>query len=345
MSKAWFRGLAAVSLISAGSVGCSSNGASPDAGNGGAGATAGSGGEAGATAGTGGVGATAGTGGAAGASNPNAYALVISNHELDRYFYDSYSDNLDGLDADTPDADHCRGFAGEHPAQFDRFDGLDNSYAELDASHLYGDIADLANHAMTFGVSTVLSFEVADDGTVAGALLRSRGEGEYGTYATVWHPATQNFSNGAPLAVLSGRLDGDALELTGTGAFEMHRSYAGLDGDYYYRLRIRSYRIHATLTRDEDGSVTISDGSITGVVLVQEAIDAVREVYGNASGDCNYEAREYEDFRRAADMRSDGTNGDGSLPCDAISIGVGFDARSITLGASDADLPMKAKCL
>jgi hypothetical protein len=44
-------------------------------------------------------------------------------------------------------------------------------------------------------------------------------------------------------------------------------------------------------------------------------------------------------IRQASDIMSDGTNGDPAKTCNAISIGIGFDASAVALGVVAAPTP------
>jgi hypothetical protein len=82
-------------------------------------------------------------------------------------------------------------------------------------------------------------------------------------------------------------------------------------------------------------SATVTEGTIAGLVDTQTLLDELRNVAGRVDPSfC--EGPTFDELgaqiRGASDIMNDGTNGDPSKTCNALSIGVGFDAHGITLG-------------
>jgi len=89
-----------------------------------------------------------------------------------------------------------------------------------------------------------------------------------------------------------------------------------------------------TMTVDPMNQSAVS-GTIAGVIPTEELIAAIKLVAGRISTSlCSGSAFDSiaQQIRQASDMIHDGTNIPG-VPCDAISIGLGFEARRVQLGA------------
>jgi len=102
---------------------------------------------------------------------------------------------------------------------------------------------------------------------------------------------------------------------------------------------------HAVLTfqRDETDPTRLVNGTIAGVLDADELAEAVQE-YANVNSPTlcgsSFDGIANQ-LRQAQDILRDGTNAPG-VPCDAISIGVGFTARRVaspTIVASDPPAP------
>ncbi len=88
---------------------------------------------------------------------------------------------------------------------------------------------------------------------------------------------------------------------------------------------------HAIVSFEHPTPSHLGNGTIAGVVPAQELIASLRAIAGTVSDSlCSGTAFDSiaQQVVQAADMRADGTNGPGAT-CDAISIGVGFEADEI----------------
>ncbi len=88
---------------------------------------------------------------------------------------------------------------------------------------------------------------------------------------------------------------------------------------------------HAIVTFEHPSPSQIGLGTIAGVVGTTELIASLRAIAGAVSDSlCSASAFDSiaQQIAMASDMRADGTNGPGAA-CDAISIGLGFDADEI----------------
>lgn len=87
-----------------------------------------------------------------------------------------------------------------------------------------------------------------------------------------------------------------------------------------------------------------SMGTISGIIRTVDPVSAFAKVAGAFSDGQLCPGSPTLDgalaaFRAASDIMSDGSNGDPSKECDAISVGIGFDAISVQLGGVVADPP------
>ncbi len=103
----------------------------------------------------------------------------------------------------------------------------------------------------------------------------------------------------------------------------------------------------ATISWDHAGSDSLN-GTIAGVINTKELIDGLRKVAGRISDSlCEGSAFQSiaQQIEQASDILSDGTNKAG-VPCDGISIGIGFTGKEIGLPKTVAPLgtPGPDKC-
>jgi hypothetical protein len=101
---------------------------------------------------------------------------------------------------------------------------------------------------------------------------------------------------------------------------------------------------HAVVTFDHTSPNKAANGTIAGVIDTEEFIAVLRAVAGRISDSlCNGSAFDSiaTQIRQASDILKDGTNAPG-VPCDGISIGLGFEGAEIgplTRVAGDPPLP------
>ncbi len=113
-------------------------------------------------------------------------------------------------------------------------------------------------------------------------------------------------------------------------------------GGQAFSLNIRS----AVITMELDaGHTSAKNGVIAGVLDTEELIAQVRDVLGPFIS-CDGAAVDgvLNQLRQGSDIMKDGTNGPGQV-CNGISIGLGFDATVVTLGAVGAPSePATSEC-
>ena len=87
----------------------------------------------------------------------------------------------------------------------------------------------------------------------------------------------------------------------------------------------------ASITFDHTAPGEITNGTISGVLGTEELVSGIEKVAGRISTQlCGGSTLDTikQTIRQASDIKSDGTNAAG-VPCDAISIGLGFTGKQI----------------
>jgi hypothetical protein len=111
-----------------------------------------------------------------------------------------------------------------------------------------------------------------------------------------------------------------------------------LTTDFPLRIPIERPILSMRLSPDRTSA---TDGVIAGFVPVEAWVDIIRTVAGSFDeGLCTGTTFESlaDQFRQAADSLLDGTQ-DPSRSCEAISIGLGFDAAAVSIGSVAAPVP------
>ncbi|MEZ4223702.1 MAG: hypothetical protein R3B13_22330 [Polyangiaceae bacterium] len=98
---------------------------------------------------------------------------------------------------------------------------------------------------------------------------------------------------------------------------------------------------NAVITMDITGtgtSASATNGVISGVIKTTQLTSEIEKIAGDLTsgqlcpGNPTLEGA-LVSIRQASDIMSDGTNGDSAKECDAISVGIGFEASAVQLGA------------
>jgi hypothetical protein len=122
--------------------------------------------------------------------------------------------------------------------------------------------------------------------------------------------------------------DGAAFSLIGDSA-----PYSGLS------LRLFKSVITARIERDPDGAWVLRDGVFAGRLRREDAIASVRQ-----TGFCD--TAEYDtvlaSIDASLDLLANGANAE-SAPCDALSVGIGFEALQATIGQA-VSVPAPPEC-
>lgn len=150
---------------------------------------------------------------------------------------------------------------------------------------------------------------------------------------------------------LAGRsLDSPSLTLAGyvNGRVWVGRGGANagpmaLFGNGAVSLALPLTRVVVSARISDDGT-RLLDGTISAVLRAEEAIRGFQQYVDAVSfGCCGGEDCTFEQIRQASDILDDGTQ-DPNRPCDAISVGLGFEAWEVKLGPIVPSAPPRDLC-
>lgn len=282
-----------------------------------------------------------------------------------------YGFNLDWLSSKKTDSNHCQPVAGTYPAtvKTDGEGGIDNSFGAnllpLGAS-LEPRLQDRVNRELEAGRYTLLFrltnledpawaqtgvnalvYRGADlgrapawDGTDPWPVTAdSVAGGDLGRPLAAFPESYVTGSTwvvvGVPLEL---RIDGGAMDPDG-GALEDRRMPWTLP------------LAQVAITMELEGTGTelrAARGVIGGFVETERLVEAMRrplEEFDPALCEPETMASLVELLRSASDIMADGTNGDPTKTCDAISVGLGFEAGVVRLGEVAPPEPRSDPCL
>ncbi len=263
----------------------------------------------------------------------------------------SYGYNLDGLISTGTDENHCSPQPSADPitVKTDGEGGIDNSFGEnvLPMLQAMGAGYPLpVQQAIADGRSSVL-FRIdnlldpdhkPDQNGLGGAIYEGTDKGSVAAFdgSDVWLVTYDSVVGGnvdAPKATFESSYVTDGVWVA--------RSSAGfvlpiVTPDYTVRLPIRRAVITMRIHSAGASAASAADGVIAGVVDPDSIVTwgrtlATAHDKSSCSG-ANFDSTA-QALRATADIMSDATNGDPGVTCDAISIGIGFEATAAKLGA------------
>lgn len=261
--------------------------------------------------------------------------------EKDHGAWRLHAENLDGIVSTRDGDNHCALALGTPPiTQEDGDDGIDNQFGDSLIHYLvFGDTSAETNATIATGEYTLLiSLPNLDPvGTQSGVEAwffegAPRGTAPSWNGADVWPIAAESVNRGS-----DGLLHAPSSYVTG-GTFVSAPALARLP------LRLRSVAdIHleirnATLTFELSGSGADAKGArgvIAGVLDVQEVLAEAHRYAGVVDPDhCTSRVllSVLMGVGQTADIMLDRSNGDPDVSCNAISVGIGFEASAVTLG-------------
>lgn len=318
--------------VSAGGSGGVANGGSGNAGSGTGGTgTAGSAfgggpGTGGSSAGESGIG---GTGGFAGGGSFVDEGFSVSEFQLGTTNPDGtpsssawqyYGDDIDGLTSSQASSNHCTLQAGANSSvKRDGPDGVDNSFGanilplllntdssveqELNARAQAGESIAIATGP---GLGVVLPGSMGRANTFTGNTLGD------------WWVSDQDYPGGNANCPLEGETLNGEIYIWGQGFWELPLTLAGSE------LLVRVRRPAIRGIQAANGLPT--EMRLTGLIRTEELVESLRQVAGALDPSlCSGSTFDSiaQQVRAASDIRDDGTNGDPSLECNAISFGIG----------------------
>ena len=245
-----------------------------------------------------------------------------------------YGYNIDGLATTKDSKDVCTRVAGADSAkQEDGNGGIDNAFGRTVLSFIVGlapTPSKTINDSIQGGSFTIL-LEIkglTDDPKQTNTGLGGRllvggnfGEGKKPTFTAAddW-PFRQN-----PIVDINGAYINNGTFVNGTGGATVE--LALFIGGVSLSLSIN----RAYITFDHTAPGDITNGTISGVINTEALVTGIEKVAGRISTQlCGGSTLDTikQTIRQASDIRSDGTNAAG-VPCDAISIGLGFNGKQI----------------
>jgi hypothetical protein len=261
--------------------------------------------------------------------------------------WESYGYDLDGKATTALSTDVCSLSAGAASAtQDDGVDGIDDSFGENLAPPLSVDQGSTDDEISVGMYSTLFVVDGWDDSNAAqtatgltGVVLAAEGLNRTPTWTTADHwPIDDTYV--APSMPGTDPVGGATSKIAGAYVLE-GEFVSGSPTDVAIRVGFAGPPLplvihHATVTWRNNGVGHVTQGTIAGVLDVDEVVASVMENIGAdlhwtpvdcASGPW---AGIQQVIERSADILHDGTNRAG-VQCDAISIGIGFDADEVAI--------------
>jgi len=267
--------------------------------------------------------------------------------------------DIDGQQTTDDFTNHCTPNSGANPAKIfpDGDEGIDNAFGKIIVDEilkpLVGDLSGTVNEQIEGGSFTIImSLDTLGDGpnysaiptylnvgADLGAAPKFDGTDEWPIYQELLDDPTDPKST--QLSFTDSYVN-DGTWVSGTpGRLDLAVSVAGVS----LTLNIANAVITMDLAEPRSGGAT--NGVIAGVIPVEPFLAELEKVAGNLSdsfcGGGNALEQIKNEIRQAADMLQSG--GQGSGECDAISIGIGFEAKPVVLGPiEDVQPPADDPC-
>ena len=254
----------------------------------------------------------------------------------------AYGYNLDGKISDKNSTDTCRLAAGAGKEnQVDGTGGIDNAWGSriLPIFQTFThDLSIQSTQAIQGGAYTYLieTVGLTDDAqqtntNVPGQIFLGAPFGGKPTFtkADDWPALTSTLANGQLSGGAKTQLAGSYINLgTWVGAPRTDVTFRLLLGAVPIDLVIH----HATVSFDHAAPSKALRGTIAGTLTTEEFVASLKAAAGaitsSLCGGSGFDSLAAQ-IRQGADMLSDGTNSAG-IPCDAISIGLGFEADEVS---------------
>lgn len=263
-----------------------------------------------------------------------------------------YGYNLDGLVTSRTSKDTCTPASGGSIIE-DGDDGIDNSFGQS----IYPTIVTFAsdatqrlNKSIADGSFTIMfdTQGLTDDATqtnsglfaqvLAGGEFSTTGKPTF-TTADKWPVRPEILTDGKTIEKGSKVQFKNAYIANGTfvngsepATIKLSLVISGISLD----LNIRQ----AIVTFDHSTKNGLANGTIAGILDTEELVDGVRKIAGRiASSLCQGSTIEsvISSIEQASDILNDGTNKSG-VPCNAISVGLGFTAKEIGIPDAIGDI-------
>jgi hypothetical protein len=275
--------------------------------------------------------------------------------ELDSFGWTTYGFDLDGL-VSTPDStDHCKTDGLLY--QQDGPGGVDNGFATRFAGQILPSFtvsrapSAQTNQAIGLGTHTLLIQIVPAPPSGPASVVRaatylggSRDRPPCFDGTDIWPVRADSLLDGdltRPRAVFVGHIADDVFVSTESATLSVEHSVRG------YRLPLELH--HAAISvdlRSIRAGGNLAYGVLTGALGVAEITETVRQLAFEAFRTCDDQAVRYvvENVASYRDIMADLSNGDPSVECDGISVGIGLVAVRVALGEVVPPLPARDPC-
>ena len=261
-----------------------------------------------------------------------------------------YGYNLDGKISTASSTDLCTPAQGAQKSLVytDGDNGIDNSFGEnilpIILNTAGADAASKINQSITQGAFTIqiqikgLSDDPKQTNSGLSGFLNAAGSFDDGGAPPTFSP-----SDNWPVldSLLTNPSDPSSSKIQFPNAYVVNGTwvngpFGAQSNDIVISISLSGVSLDLTvhkavLTFDHTAAAKADNGTIAGVIKTEELIDGLQKVAGRISTQlCSGSAFDgiAQQIRQASDILSDGTNKAG-VPCDGISIGLGFTAAQI----------------
>jgi hypothetical protein len=247
-----------------------------------------------------------------------------------------YGYNLDGKTTTKESKDVCQRQSGASSAkQEDGKEGIDNAFGRTVLGFILGLLqtpSKTLNDSIKAGTFTILMdiTGLTDDAAQTNTGLNGRllVGGQYNDDTTkkpTFSPTDDWPYRANPIVPIDGAYITNGTFVNGSGGAKVELS---LD---FTGAALSLVINRATITFKHAPPNDITDGTISGVINTEDLVTAIEKIAGRISEQlCNSSTLDTtkSTIRQASDIRDDGTNPEG-VPCNAISIGLGFTGKRI----------------
>ena len=245
-----------------------------------------------------------------------------------------YGYNIDGLTTTKDSKDVCQRQSGADAAkQEDGKDGIDNAFGRTVLGFILGLVptpTKTINDSVQSGSFTILLDikGLTDDAKqtntgLSGRLLVGGGFGK--DKKPTFSPADDWPYRADPIVPIAGAYINNGTFVNGSGGATVELSL------FIQGVQLSLVINRAAITFDHQPPNDITNGTISGVINTESLVTGIEKVAGRISTQlCGGSTLDTikQTIRQASDIRDDGTNAAG-IPCNAISIGLGFTGKRI----------------
>jgi len=256
-----------------------------------------------------------------------------------------YGENIDGLTTTKTSTDVCKRVGGADSAkQEDGIGGIDNAFGRTVLGFILGLVPTPSKSAtddIALGRRTMMLNLLAPSATPARigllsaanttAQLKWDGTDIRQAAATSVDTGPDDALSTASSPTIAGQVVSSGIA-TGTFYFDLP-----IQGDVW-RIPIRLARMTMTVSAD---NIFAKNGTISGIIPTEELVTGIELVAGRISTQlCGGSTLDTikQTIRQASDILVDGTQ-DPTKNCDAVSIGIGFEAVKVTVSGTAVDPP------